>query len=131
MKLLAHKEATISLKKSNEELLKSNFRLRDIEKNILNRLNTAKENYDPEKVKALKDYEQFIADITEKKSKLLKELKAYEKLIEERKDIYYGLIERQDELDEREYQIKESHNKLDLREAMIVDLEAKLRNKQI
>src|SRR3990167_11484234 len=98
MKLLSKSEATLGLKKSNEDLLGSNLRLREIEKQVLKRLNEAKLDYDPEKVKALKDFEQFTADLMEKKSKLLSELNAYEKLIEERKDIYYGLVERQDAL---------------------------------
>lgn len=131
MKLLSRKEAEIGIKKSNEELLGTNVRLREMEKQVLRRLNEAKLNYDPEKVKALKDFEQFIADLNEKKSKALQELNAYNKLIEERKEIYYGLVEKADEVDERLLQIKEANRKLDLREAFIVDLEKKWRDKQL
>lgn len=131
MKLLAKKDAQIGIKKSNEELLNTNIRLREIEKNYLKRLNEAKLNYDPEKVKALKDFEQFVADLNERKSKLLEELNAYNKLIEERKDVYYGLIEKQDEVEEKMHEIKEANKKLGLREAFVVDLERKWREKQL
>ena len=131
MKLLSKSEATLGLKKSNEDLLGSNLRLREIEKQVLKRLNEAKLDYDPEKVKALKDFEQFTADLMEKKSKLLKELNAYEKLIEERKEIFYGLVAKGDALLEEEYKIKEANKKLDLRESFITDLERKIREKQI
>ena len=131
MKLLSKSEATLGLKKSNEDLLGSNLRLREIEKQVLKRLNEAKLDYDPEKVKALKDFEQFTADLMEKKSKLLKELNAYEKLIEERKEIFYGLVAKGDALLEEEYKIKEENKKLDLRESFITDLERKIREKQI
>ena len=131
MKLLTRKEATQGLKKSNDELLGTNIRLREMEKQVLKRLNEAKANYDPEKMKALKDFEQFTADLMEKKSKLLKELNAYDKLIEERKELYYGLVEKADKLLEEEYKIEEAHKKLDLRESFIVDLERRIREKQI
>ena len=131
MKLLERKDAQIGIKKSNEELLGSNIRLREMEKQVIKRLNEARLNYDPEKVKALKDFEQFVADLNGKKSKLLQELTAYNKLIEERKEIYYGLVERQDEVEEKLYQVKEANKKLDLREAFVVDLERRIREKQL
>ena len=131
MKLLSKSEATIGLKKENDSLIGSNLRLREMEKQVLKRLNEAKLDYSPEKIKALKDFEQFTADLMEKKSKLLSELNAYEKLIEERKDIYYGLVERQDALMEKSYQINEQNKKLDLREAFVSELERKIREKQI
>ena len=131
MKLLSKSEATIGLKKENDNLIGSNLRLREMEKQVLKRLNEAKLDYSPEKMKALKDFEQFIADLMEKKSKLLKELNAYDTLIEERKDIYYGLVEKGDKLLEEEYKIKEANKKLDLREAFNVDLERRIREKQI
>ena len=131
MKLLTRKEATIGLKKENDNLIGSNLRLREMEKQVLKRLNEAKANYDPEKMKALKDFEQFTADLMEKKSKLLKELNAYEKLIEERKDIYYGLVSKMDLLDEKAHQVAEANKKLDLREAFVTDLERKIRNTQV
>jgi hypothetical protein len=129
MKLLAKKEAEKSIKKSNEELLGSNLRLRQLEKNVLSRLNTAKLDYEPEKMKALKDFEEFVADLSQKKSKLLEEMHAYNKLIQERKDIYYGLIEKQDLLEEKIYQMNEENRKLDLRETFIRDLEQRVNQK--
>jgi hypothetical protein len=131
MKLLAKKEARTRIAKSNEALFDNVLRLRQVEKDLLHRLNTAKTNYDPEKVKALKDFEQFVSELNQKKSALLKDLNAYEKLIEDRKEIYYGLIEKQDLLEEKRHQVEEAHRKLDLRESFIVDLERRIREKQL
>lgn len=131
MKLLAKSEAKASIKKDNEELIGTNIRLREMEKKALDRLNNAKANYDPEKTQALKDFEQFTADLNEKKSRLLSELRAYDKLIEDRKEIYYGLIEKQDVLEEKLYLMGEKNKKLDLREAFITDLEKKWRERQL
>lgn len=92
---------------------------------MLTRLNTAKKNYDPEKVAALKEFDAFLADIQEKKSKLLREMKAIESIIEEKKELYYGLIAKSDALEERAHAVKESEDKLDLREAFVSQLEKK------
>lgn len=129
MKLLAQKDAKASIKKDNESLLESNLRLRRLEKNVLDRLNLAKLNYDPEKVKALEDFDRFCKEIQEKKSKLLAEYVQIEKMVETKKDIYYGLIEKQDVLLEEAYQMEEKHKKLDLRESFVVSLEQEFRNK--
>lgn len=131
MQLLAKKEAQIGIKKDNEELIVSNIRLRGMEKQVIERLNEAKLNYDPEKMKALKDFEAFVAEINEKKSKLLAELNALDSLIEERKEIYYGLIEKQDLLEEKINQVEERERKVELREVFATDLERKIREKQV
>lgn len=129
MKLLAKKEAQKGIKKNTEELLESNLRLRKMEMDVLGRLNTAKLNYDPEKVKALEDFERFCKDIMVKKSALLEELNAYTKLIDEKKELYYGLIAKQDALEERRAQILEESRKLDLREAFIISIEQGFKEK--
>lgn len=131
MKLLTRKEAQVGLNKENETLTENNIQLRQLEKQVIDRLNNAKANYDPEKLKALKDFEQFVVEINEKKSKLLQEVSAYEKLIEERKDTYYGLIEKQDALEDKVREVQEANRKLDLRETFVLDLEKRIRDKQI
>lgn len=127
MKLLDCKEAQSKVKKDNDELILSNIRLRKLLQEITNKLNTIKENYNPAKLKILQEFEIFSKDILEKKSKLLEELQGIENEIVKKKDIYYGLIVKQDLLDEKIYQIREQERKLDLREAFIGELEKKQR----
>lgn len=126
MHLLSKKESDSKIKKENDELIESNIRLRKYYSEILHKLNTIKENYDPEKMAKLKDFETFCKDLLIKKEKLLQEFNTLEAEIQKKKDIYYGLIARFDELDERTYQLKEKESKLDLREAFVTDLENKI-----
>ena len=46
-----------------------------------------------------------------------------QKAVDEKKEIYYGLIEKQDFLIEKAYQIHESNKKLDIREEFVTQLE--------
>jgi hypothetical protein len=125
MKLLDQKQAQSNLKTQNDELIGTNIRLRRFWQEITQKLNTIRENYDPDKLKRLKDFEQFCKDLIIKKSKMLEELVSIEKQIENKKEIYYGLIAKQDKLDEYVYEIQEKEKKLKLREAFVIDLEAK------
>ena len=127
MKLLDRKEAQSKVKKDNDELILSNIRLRKLWQEITNKLNTIKENYNPDKLKILREFETFCKDILEKKSKLLEELMGIQKEIEKKKDIYFGVIAKQDLLDEKIYQMKEQEKKLDMREAFVGELEKKQR----
>ena len=63
MKLLSKTSVASSLIKQNEELIETNIRLRKYEKNITERLNTIKENYEPDKLKKLKEFEEDIQSI--------------------------------------------------------------------
>lgn len=125
MKLLQKTDANARIKKDNEELIDTNIRLRKYANIITKRLNSIKETYEPEKVKLLQDFERFARDLVEKKSVLLQELTAIETLIQQKKEIYYGLIEKQDILDERIYVLKEQEKKLNLRQAFVEELENK------
>jgi len=129
MKLLAKPQAESRAKRENNDLIDSNLRLREYEKTVIGRLNTAKENYEPEKMQALQSFETFMKDIQEKKSKLFQELAGIEQAIAGKKEIYYGMITRMDELQEKAYEIKEAHKKLDLRQIFVEDLEKKWREK--
>jgi len=131
VKLLSQKEAESSLKKQNDELVDTNVRLRRFWREITQKLNNVRENYDPEKLKKLKEFEQFSKDITDKKSGLLTELVSIEKQIEQKKEIYYGLIAKQDKLDEYFYELTEKEKKLKLRETFVLDLEERWKSKQI
>lgn len=131
MKLLSKTEASSSIKKENEQLIESNIRLRKFWTDITHKLNTVRENYEPEKMAKLKEFEQFCKDLLMKREKLLQEYSALEAEIQKKKDIYYGLIQKQDLLDERIYQVEEAHKKLQLREKFVVDLEQKWKEKQL
>lgn len=129
MKLLTKTSADSRVKRDNDELIETNIRLRKYYGEIVHKLNTVKETYEPDKLHLLKTFELFVKDITAKKTKLLGELEQLEKLIEQKKDLYYGLITKQDQLDERVHKANELEKKLTLREAFVVDLETKWRNK--
>lgn len=130
MKLLTRTGAENKIRKENDELISQNIRLRQFEKAVTERLNNVKDSYEPDKLAKLKEFELFVKDIMAKKAKLLIELDGIGKLIEEKKELFYGLVARADELAETKYQIEEETRKLQLREAFVIDLETKWREKQ-
>jgi hypothetical protein len=129
MKLLNKTEAESSKKKENDLLIESNLRLKQIEISIKRRIERAKSNFDPEKLKALVDFEKFTEELNQKKSLMLKEMNDIQGHIDAKKDIYYGLVEKQDMLEEKMYQMSEKEKKLDLRESFVNDLERKFKEK--
>jgi len=52
--------------------------LRKYWQEITSKLNTIRDSYDPDKLKVLKDFEDFVKDFQLKKSKLLEELQGIE-----------------------------------------------------
>ncbi len=129
MKLLSKNEAYASKKRENEGLIESNIKLRKFYKDISDRIRGAKLDYSEDKLKALKEFDQFCADINEKKSKLLKEFNDISNAIEDKKEIYYGLVVKQDELEEKVYQVNEREKKVELREKFISELERRWNTK--
>ena len=127
MKLLDQKEAQSKVKKDNDELILSNIRLRHLWQDITIKLNTIKESYQPEKLKILQEFETFCKDILGKKARLLEELQGIENEIKKKKDLYFEIIQKQDALDEKIYQMKEQEKKLDMRELFVSELEKKQR----
>lgn len=130
MKLLTKTEAKSKAKLENDALIESSIRLRSYHKNITEKLNNIKDDYSGDKLEKLREFEQFCQDINNKKQIVLAELANIQKLVKDEKEIYYGLIVKKDELQEKEYQIAEEHKKLNLREAFVLDLEEKWRLKQ-
>lgn len=126
MKLLSKTDARDQRKRDNDSLVDSNIRLRKMENEVLSRLNNAKADYAPDKVAALEEFNSFLKDIQEKKAKLLKELSAIQSLVNDEKEIYYGLVAKQDVLEERAHAVRESEDKLNIREAFINQLEQKM-----
>ena len=131
MKLLSKSVAGSKLKQENDSLIETNIRLRNYEKLVLQRLNAIKENYAPDKIQRLNEYEMYCKEILQKKSLLLQELMAIQQQIDQKKDIYYGMISAADELSEKKYLIEEQTKKLALRESFVVDLEAKWKEKTV
>lgn len=127
MKLLDRKTAQSKIQKDNDTLVESNIRLRGYYQEITKKLNIVKDSYEPDKLLKLKEFEAFVKDIQAKKSRLLQELHAIGQQVEQKKELYYALITKQDALDERLYKMNEKERKLDLREAFVVDLEQKWR----
>ena len=127
MKLLSKTESVNSIKKENEELISTNIRLRKYFKDITASLATLKSNYEPDKIKKLEEFQIFCEEINVKKSKLLKELNSIEGIIEKKKEIYYGLIAKQDQLDEKLHQLNEKETNLSLRESFVVGVEERLK----
>lgn len=131
MKLLTRTDAKEQTRKENERLAEENIRLRVIEKKVRERLNTIREDYSPEKVKRLKEFEDFCADILKKKSVLLKELAEIAKAVEQKKELYYGLAAKGDELLEKEHKLNEREKKLDLRLLFVEELESKWKEEEL
>lgn len=129
MKLLAKKDVDNKLRRENEELIDTNIRLRKSYTDIVKRLGTIKENYEPDKIKKLKEFEDFCKELQIKKSKLLEEYREIDTAIERKKDLYYSLIAKQDLLDEKVYQIKKEEEKLGVRQLFVEELERKWQEK--
>ncbi len=130
MKLMSQVEARSRKKRENDALVDSNLRLKGYYNTISKKLSTIKEDYDPDKLQKLAEFERFCKDIELQRTKLLQELAGIQKLVADTKEIYYGLITKQDELFEKQYKIEEENKKLDLREAFVTDLEKKWQAKQ-
>lgn len=130
MKLLPPPEVHSKKKLENDTLIESNIRLRQVNVSLTHKLNTIKDDYEPDKLRLLKEFEEFVKDNQAKRAELLKELAGIQKAIAEAKEIYYGYIEKKDKLMELEYKISEENKKLDLRETFVLDLEKKWRDKQ-
>ena len=131
MKLLSKIEAETSVKRDNDFLIEKNIRLRRYWGEFLKRLNSVKQDYGPEKLKKLEEFEGFCREINAKRSKLLKELSDLEKIISDRKEFIYGLIEKQDTLDEKVQTIKEREKKIELRELFVGELENKIKEQNV
>ena len=129
MKIFSKTDAHSSIKLENDQLVESNIRLRKFYRDITNKLNNAKSDYSPEKIKILEDFEKFSKEINDKRQVLLKELNAIQKEIDDRKEIYYGLIAKQDALEERLYKADLKEKKLEERQLFVEQLEKKFQEK--
>jgi len=129
MKLLQKAEVDLKYKKQNDELIGKNNRLLGYFTKGVARLNSLKDNYDQVKVNKYNDFVDFSNHIAQQKSKLMEEVVVIEKLIKEKTETYYGLIAKQDELDEREFNMKQKANNLSMREEFVKESEEKIKLK--
>lgn len=129
MQLLSPKEAKSKLRKENDELVDTGSRLSKFVRAKHVELNTLQNNYDPDKVKAKADFDAFCKDLNEKRSRLLQELAGIQKEIDAKKDVYFGLVAKQDALEERTYKADKREESLNLRENLISELERRWKTK--
>ena len=90
MKLIPKEKAKTLVAKENDSLREENKKLRDEFHILSSNLKNIKLDYSPEKLKAKEEFDIFIKDISEKKSKLLKEVLELEQLIRDKKEITHG-----------------------------------------
>lgn len=129
MKLLHKADVDLKAKKQSDELVEKNARLLGYFTKGIKRLNSLKDNYDQEKANKLRAFEDFCNQLNLKKNTLLEEYTKWEKAVEDKKEAYYSLVTKQDELDEREYLIKRKEENLSLRENFTKESEEKLKVK--
>lgn len=129
MKLFAKQDAHLKIKRDSEQLIEQNMRVRTNYESTIRKINTAKLSYDKDKLKAMEEFDKFIHDITLKKAKLLEELQKVQQAIDEKKELYYSLMEKQDLLEEKLYQLQEKERKLEIRESYVGELEKNFNNK--
>lgn len=99
------KDQTRELMLKNERLIASNRKVLALQSDI---------EFDAEKAKKVKDYQVWCEDLQVKMSKELSNLKAYEKLVDDKKEEYYNLIEKIDEIEDKITDKKEESSRLDL-----------------
>lgn len=101
-------EQNRELTRKNEKLITSLRKILSLQKDI---------DFDADKAKKVKEYIQWCKDLQDKQSTELGNLKAYEKLVEDKKEEYYQLIELKDAIEDKILTLKEESNRLDLQVA--------------
>lgn len=111
-------------KDQTRELVVKNERLISSMRKVLNLQNDIE--FDQDKAKKVADYQVWCADLQNKMSRELLNLKAYEKLVEEKKEEYYNLVAKKDEIEDKILDRKEELGRLDLQ----LNFKRELLNKQ-
>lgn len=105
----ARKDQTREIMLKNERLVKSTRKLLDLQNDL---------EFDADKSKKVKEYQQWCQDLQTKMSRELKTFEAYKKLTEDKKDEYYRVIENLDKLEDIITDKKEEIGRLDLQLAL-------------
>lgn len=88
-----------------------------------------KDDYSQDKMNKQRDFNNFCTDLLSKKSELLQEYAIWEKKLEEKKDMFYELVERQDALQDKESKLNEREKTLKLREDFNKETEEQIKRK--
>lgn len=111
------KSQTRELVVKNERLVKSLRKVLDLQNDI---------EFDADKAKKVREYQVWCVDLQKKMSKELGNLKAYEKLTEDKKEEYYKVLEVKDALEDSIITLREELEKLKLQ----VEFKKQILNKQ-
>lgn len=112
MQLFSKEQINLKRKDQTRELTKKNERLATSLRKVI--ALQSEVDLDQDKAKKVKDYQVWCEDIQIKMSKTLSTLKAYEKLADDKKEEYYALVEKLDEIDDKIIDRNEEIVKLDL-----------------
>ena len=104
------KDQTRELVVKNERLVSSLKKVLSLQKDI---------EFDADKAKKVKEYQVWCKDLQDKMSKELANLNAYKKLVEEKKEEFYNLVARKDEIEDRIMDRREELDKLNLEVALL------------
>ncbi len=98
-------DQNMELTRKNEKLIASLKKILALQKDI---------DFDADKAKKVKEYMQWCEDLQGKQSKELENLKAYQKLVEEKKEEYYKLLQAKDAIEDKITDLKEELKKLEI-----------------
>jgi hypothetical protein len=112
MRLFSKEEISKTKKDQTRELVVKNERLATSLKKILALQKDI--DFDADKAKKVKDYQVWCADLQTKMSRQLADLKAYEKLTEDKKEEYYHVIAKKDQVEDKILDLKEELAQLEL-----------------
>ncbi len=110
------KDQTRELMLKNERLIASNRKILALQNDI---------DFDADKAKKVKDYQIWCDDLLKKQSRELSNLMAYKKLLEDKKEEYYKLLEVKDALEDNIITLREELDKLKIQ----VDFKRQILNK--
>jgi len=99
------KEQTRELTLKNERLATSLRKVLALQKDI---------EFDADKAKKVADYQVWCEDLQKKMSKELANFEVYKKLVEDKKEEYYGLITSLDAIQDKILDLREERDKLNL-----------------
>lgn len=112
MKLFDKETINAKRKDQTRELTMKNERLVVSLKKILTLQNDI--DFDADKAKKVADYQIWCKDLQDKMAKELGNLNAYKKLVEDKKEDYYGLINSFDALEDKILDKREELEKLEM-----------------
>lgn len=115
MQLFSKEQINTKRKEQTRELVVKNERLVNSLKKVLNLQKDIE--FDADKAKKVKDYQIWCEDLQKKMAKELGNLNAYKKLVDEKKEEYYNLVARKDEIEDKILDRKEELGRLDLQVA--------------